>query len=52
MKFRVDETNWPTVSARFLTCAMKSEELMNCIVDNDGKEGVTVIAAIFAVEWT
>jgi hypothetical protein len=45
----IDETNWRTVSAGFLTWAMKGAESVNCMVDNDDKEGVTVIAAIIAV---
>jgi hypothetical protein len=44
----LDETNWKAVAAGFLTWAAKGTESVHCHIDNDEKEGVTVIAAIDA----
>jgi hypothetical protein len=44
----IDETNWKTVAAGFLTWAPVGAESVNCTVDNDQKFGVTAIAAITA----
>jgi hypothetical protein len=44
----VDETNWKVVAAGFLTWATKGSEAVNCQIDNNDKEGVTVIAAVNA----
>jgi hypothetical protein len=44
----IDETNWKTVAGRFLTGAHTSTESVQCQIQNDEKEGVTVIAAVGA----
>jgi hypothetical protein len=44
----VDETNWRTVAAGFLTWGLKGADSVQCNIDNDDKEGVTVIGAINA----
>jgi hypothetical protein len=44
----IDETNWRTVASGFLTWGLKGAESVQCNIDNDDKEGVTVIAAINA----
>jgi hypothetical protein len=44
----VDETNWRTVAAGFLTWGLKGADSVQCNIDNDDKEGVTVIGAIDA----
>jgi hypothetical protein len=46
----IDETNWRPVAAGFKTWAPTGAESVHCIVDNDDKQGVTVIAAISAAE--
>jgi hypothetical protein len=42
----VDETNWRAVAAGFLTWAKAGTEAVQCLIDNDEKQGVTAIAAI------
>jgi hypothetical protein len=44
----VDETNWRTVASGFLTWGLKGADSVQCNIDNDDKEGVTVIGAINA----
>jgi hypothetical protein len=44
----LDETNWRSVAPGFLTWATRGAESVPCIIDNDEKEGITVIAAIDA----
>jgi hypothetical protein len=44
----IDETNWRTVAPGFLTWGVKGAESAHCNIDNDDKEGVSVIAAINA----
>jgi hypothetical protein len=44
----IDETNWRTVAGGFKTWAVKGAESAHCIVANDDKQGVTVIAGISA----
>jgi hypothetical protein len=44
----IDETNWRTVAGGFMTWAHTSTESVQCQIDNDEKEGVTVIAAVDA----
>jgi hypothetical protein len=44
----IDETNWKTVAGGFMTWAHTSAESGQCQIDNDEKEGVTVIAAVDA----
>jgi hypothetical protein len=44
----IDETNWRTVAPGTLTWAEKGAESVHCYVQNDEKEGVTVIAGITA----
>jgi hypothetical protein len=48
----VDETNWRVVAAGFLTWANKGSESVNCQIDNNDNEGVTVIAAVDAAGGT
>jgi hypothetical protein len=42
----VDETNWRVVAAGFLTWRKTAMESAACQIDNDAKQGVTIIAAI------
>jgi hypothetical protein len=44
----IDETNWKTVAGGFMTWAHTNAESVQCQIDNDEKEGVTVIAAVDA----
>jgi hypothetical protein len=44
----IDETNWKTVAAGFLTWSPVAAESVNCHIDNDQKFGITAIAAITA----
>jgi hypothetical protein len=39
----IDETNWRTVAPGFKTWAVTGAESVHCTVDNDDKQGVTVI---------
>ena len=42
----IDETNWKAVPGAFMTWAHTNSESVQCRIDNDEKEGVTVIAAV------
>jgi hypothetical protein len=44
----LDETNWRSVSAGFLTWARGGAESVLCVISNDEKEGITAIAAVNA----
>jgi hypothetical protein len=44
----IDETNWRTLAGGFLTWAHTGIESVQCQIENDVKEGVTVIAAVDA----
>jgi hypothetical protein len=44
----IDETNWKAVPGGFLTWAHKGIECVHCQIENDEKQGVTVIAAVDA----
>jgi hypothetical protein len=44
----IDETNWKMLAAGFWTWANTGCEAVSCVVDNNEKEGVTVIAGIDA----
>jgi hypothetical protein len=44
----IDETHWKIVAGGFLTWAVRGFESVPCILENDAKEGVTVIAGITA----
>jgi hypothetical protein len=44
----IDETNWRTVAAGFLTWAETGAESVTCHIEDDEKAGVTAIAAITA----
>jgi hypothetical protein len=44
----IDETNWRTVAAGFLTWAETGTETVTCHIQDDEKAGVTAIAAITA----
>jgi hypothetical protein len=41
----LDETNWKSISAGFLTWARAGPESVPCVISNDEKEGTTAIAA-------
>jgi hypothetical protein len=44
----VDETAWKTVAPGFLIWAHKNLESVQCLIENNEKEGMTVIAAVTA----
>jgi hypothetical protein len=44
----IDEANWRTVAGGFLTWAHTNTESVKCQIDNDRKDGVTVIAGVDA----
>jgi hypothetical protein len=44
----IDAPNWRRIAAGFKTWAATGAELIHCTVDNDDKQGVTLIAAITA----
>jgi hypothetical protein len=44
----LDETCWKAVAGGFMTWAHKNAESVQCHIENDEKEGVTVIAAVDA----
>jgi hypothetical protein len=44
----VDETHWKIVAGGFLTWGIRGAESIPCILENDAKAGVTVIAGITA----
>jgi hypothetical protein len=44
----IDETNWRTVAGGIWTWAATGSESVTCAVDNNEKEGITVIAAVDA----
>jgi hypothetical protein len=44
----IDETHWKIVAGGFLTWGIRGAESVPCILENDAKEGVTVIAGITA----
>jgi hypothetical protein len=45
-----DETNWRVVTASFWTWADTEREVVSYIVDENEKEGITVIAEIYAAD--
>jgi hypothetical protein len=45
----IDETNWRIITGGFMTWAHTSIESVQCQIDNDDKEGVTVIAVVDVV---
>jgi hypothetical protein len=45
----VDETTWKAVAAGFLMWRKAGTESATCHIENDAKQGVTVIAAIDAL---
>jgi hypothetical protein len=44
----IDETHWKIVAGGFLTWGIRGAEAVPCTLENDAKEGVTVIAGITA----
>jgi hypothetical protein len=44
----LDETNWKTIPGAFMTWARTNTETVQCHVEDDEKQGVTVIAAVDA----
>jgi hypothetical protein len=44
----IDETNWRVAAADFWTWADIGSEVVSCIIDENEKKGVTVIAGIDA----
>jgi hypothetical protein len=44
----IDEMNWRSVSPGFWTWATTGTESVSCLVENDEKEGITVIAGVAA----
>jgi hypothetical protein len=41
----IDETNWKTIAAGFLTWATREAESVNCHIDNNEKHEITVLAS-------
>jgi hypothetical protein len=48
----VDETNWRAMAPGFLTWAKIGSESVTCQAGNDEKEGVTVIADCYDMDWS
>ena len=44
--FNMDETNYRVINNRFMTWANKGSKTVNCNVNNDIKQGITVLATI------